>query len=148
MSNAAEDIIKGLIKQITGADVVDLEVIKVPEGSTLEAEMEKRGYKRDGEPCEGCGNQHAWITPEGTKVFAHGGHDEKETQVSQEKEFKGRRARALQGILRRQAVALQIYDKLKEMEKSIQRDQDEREAGDLFTEILLYADIQQLKERL
>ena len=140
-----EEVIKNLIKQVLGADAdVDIEVVKVPEGKTIEQVMAERGFKPSAEPCAGCGQHHEFIGPNGEHTFAHG---DEETQA-EKTGFKEKRAKALEGVRRKQAEVLRMYDLLKELEKSIAQKEKDRDIMDLMNEVSLFAQIRQIAGRI
>lgn len=149
-----EQVIKELLQQVLGGSA-EVELVVVPPGKTIEQVMTEKGYKPDGDRCGGCGEQHGWVSPDGKKI---GAFPEEESEITSEaptmtkadekKAFNERRARALEGIRKRQAKVLRMYDILKAMEKSIEQPRKDRDIGDLIREVGSYAELQMLAREL
>ena len=127
------EALRELLGVIMSADHV--EVISVPNGSTIEEEMAKRGYREDKEPKL---NQAEWPYPgaEADKRAtdeANAEGDKEEGAVYREKQ----RQMALKIVRKRQASLLEALDIYKAMEKSIMRQEKERTSTDQLNELVM-----------
>lgn len=132
-----------IVSKLFGGTEVDVEVVKVPEGKTIEEVMAERGWKPDGDACEGCGLHHEFINAEGTKglAFPEGEDDKPEPEADS---FEARKAKALSSVREKQAHALKMYDLLKDMERSIAASEQKRDMGDTLAEVVMMLEIKAL----
>ena len=138
--------IEQLLEAIAGGGI-EMEVIKLKDGQSIEDIIKLKGLKPIGEDCAGCGLHHEYEGPDGEKVYlTPAGDDEKEPEDGSE--FNKRRASALTGIRKRQAKVLRMYDILKDMERTIALDADDRDSENLFKEITQYIELQALARSL
>lgn len=139
-----EEVIKSLIEVVMGAADADVEVIKLEPGQTIQQVMEQRGFKAVGDACE-CGEHHTF-EKDGRLTGAFTEDPLKDARPNNE--FKAKRAKALEGVRRKQAEVLRMYDLLKELEKSIAQKEKDRDIMDLMNEVSLFAQIRAIAGRI
>jgi hypothetical protein len=110
--------LKDLIAAISGADHV--EVVRVPEGSSIEEELKKRS---DPNWCDSCQEVHAEETPESRAA---------------------QKPRALENLRKRMAWHLECLDVLKDMEKSLLIPEAERTTKTTLDEVMLMLHLKML----
>lgn len=133
-----------IVSKLFGGTEVDVEVVKVPEGKTIEEVMAERGWKPDGDACEGCGLHHEFINAEGTKGLAFPEGEDDKPVPKEASTFAERKAKALSSVREKQAHALKMYDLLKDMERSIAASEQKRDMGTTLAEIVMMLEIKTL----
>lgn len=116
--NQLPEGLKDLIAAISGADHV--EVIRVPEGGSIEEEIKKR---TDPNWCEVCNEVHGEETP---------------------KDRADNKARALENVRRRMAWHLECHELLKRLEVSLQTPEDKRTTQTTLDEVMMMVHLKML----
>lgn len=127
-----EEAMSKIISEMFGNVEVSVETIEVPPGSTIEAEMAKRGYKPEahpgeggdqrGEPCDICGEVHG------------------------KESMEDKQAKAILALDRRIAHMERIIAKMRELQASIATPSSERKPTQTLREIMMAVEMNKMLE--
>lgn len=144
MDQEAKDAITTLLKSVLG-DVASAELVEVKQGQTIEEIIAGKGLTPVGDKCGGCGNHHNYVNAAGERVVVMPVNESEEVCKPEDKpDFPEKQRKALEGLRRRQAVVLRMYDILRDMERSIEQRKEDRDLGDLLGEIGMFMELRQL----